>query len=63
VTQIQTKEQPFDTIGLHLHHRVVALNWGGRACGKWLQRNRWNGIKHGFYVFDAIPFALFQTLL
>ena len=22
------------------------LNWGGRARVKWLERNRWNGIKY-----------------
>uniref|UniRef100_A0A674AE99 Uncharacterized protein n=1 Tax=Salmo trutta TaxID=8032 RepID=A0A674AE99_SALTR len=32
-------------------------NWGGRARG-----NDWNGMS-GFHVFDATPFAPFQTLL
>ena len=52
-------KQHISLIGVWWH-----LNWGGQARGNGWSRNEWNDIKtHGFYVFDAIPFMLFQPLL
>ena len=50
----------------HQHIPHLHLNWGEQTRGKagaklveWYQIHK----KHGFHVFDAIPFTLFQMLL